>query len=58
MMKFFFNDATEEVFKVKCILKKNQLHYKMHWLGYDMTHNSWVTKDNIEENAPQVLATY
>ena len=31
-------------FKVECILKENQLHYKVHWLGYDMTNNSWVTQ--------------
>ena len=39
-------------------LKENQLHYKVHWLGYDMTHDSWVNKEEIKENAPEVLATY
>ena len=23
-----------------------------------MTHDSWVTKEDIKENAPEVLATY
>ena len=30
----------------------------MRWLGYDITHNRWVTKEDIEENAPEVLAMY
>ena len=40
------------------MLKEKQLHYKVHWLGYDITHNSWVNKEDIKENAPEVLATY
>ena len=28
----------------------------MHWLGYYMTHDSWVTKEDIEEHVPEVLA--
>ena len=48
----------KEAFEVKRILKENWLHFKVHWLGYDMTHNSWVNKEEIEENAPEVLATH
>ena len=43
-----------EGFEVECILKENQSHYKVHWLGYNMTQNSWVNKKDIEENAPEV----
>ena len=39
------------------ILKENQLHYKVRLLGYNITHNSWVNKEDIEKNAPEVLAT-
>ena len=56
--KEFVDDDIEEAFEVKCILKENQLHYKVRWLGYDMTHDSWVRKEEIEETAPEVLATY
>ena len=56
--KEFFHDDTEEAFEVKRILKENQSHYKVRWLGYDMTHDSWVRKEEIEETAPEVLATY
>ena len=38
--------------------EETQSHYKVHWLSYNMTHNSWVTKKEIEENAPEVLAMY
>ena len=40
------------------MLKENQLNYKVHWLGYDMTHNTWINKEDIEENVPEVLAIY
>ena len=30
----------------------------MHWLGYDMTHDSWANKKDIEENVPKLLAIY
>ena len=30
----------------------------MHWLGYDMTHDSWVNKEDIEENVLEVLLIY
>ena len=56
--KEFYDDDIEEAFEVECILKENQSHYKVRWLGYDMTHDSWVTKEEIEENAPEVLAIY
>ena len=56
--KEFGDGDTEEAFEVKCILKENQSHYKVRWLGYNMTHNSWVRKEEIEETAPEVLATY
>ena len=34
------------------------MHHKVQWLGYDITHDSWVNKDDIEEIALEVLATY
>ena len=30
----------------------------MHWLCYGMTHDSWITKKDTEQNAPEVLETY
>ena len=38
-------------------LKENQSHYKVHWLGLNMTYNSWVTK-NLLKNALEVQAMY
>ena len=48
----------KKAFEVERILKENQSHYKVRWLAYNMAHDSWVKKEEIEENAPQVLATY
>ena len=53
-----YNEDFKEVLEVKCIFKENQLHYKVRWLGCNMTHDSWVTKENIKENVPEVLETY
>ena len=30
----------------------------MNWLDYNMTYDCWVTKNEIEENAPELLAIY
>ena len=54
----FYIKASKEVFKVECILKENQSHYKVRWLAYGMTHDSWVNKEDITENVPEVLAIY
>ena len=45
MKKNFMMMLVDEAFKVECILKENQSHYKAHWLGYDMTHNNWGKKN-------------
>ena len=37
-------------------LKEYHSFYKVCCLGYNITHNSWVTKNSIEKNAPEVLA--
>ena len=39
-------------------MKENKSHYKVHWLGYNMTHDSWVNKEDIDKKVPEVLPTY
>ena len=54
----FCSEDFKLAFVVKRTLKENQSHYKVRWLENDMTHNSWVTKEDIKENVLEVLATY
>ena len=54
----FLNEENEKAFKVEYNIKKNQLHYKVCWLDYNMAHNIWVTKKEIVENVPEDLAIY
>ena len=38
---------SEKVFEVECIFKEYQSYYKVYWLGYNMTYDSWVTKKRL-----------
>ena len=29
--------------------KKKHMHYKLYWLGYDITHNSWVINNKLKK---------